>query len=209
MIHSKYIKKLTRSLSKMPLVGKKMAEKMAFYIAQAPDSEIEDFLDNISEIRKNIKKCSICHYLSENNSCLLCDDLKRDQSLLCVVEKNEDIFPIEASGIFCGFYHILQGVLSPTDGVTPSDINIGSLMNRVKNNKAIREIIVATSPTVNGELTANYLLRSLDSLKNSRLLVSRIGFGLAIGSELSYVDKLTMSRSLQHRTVFKPKKSIS
>ncbi|OED38764.1 recombination protein RecR [PVC group bacterium (ex Bugula neritina AB1)] len=192
------IEALIKSFSKMPLIGSRMAERLALHITKMKEDDLQTFLNAISSVRQNIKRCKQCYHLSEKPLCHFCSNTKRDSKVVCVVESSSDLLSIEKTKFFQGLYHVLDGTISPLDGIGPSHINLGALMNRLKNSD-VEEIILATNPTSNGEATATYITKSINSLKKN-IVVSRIGLGIAMGSELSYVDKFSLTRSLQFRT---------
>lgn len=195
---SKSLQTLMEQLAKLPSIGSRTAERLALHIAKAKPEDVESLMRAIQSVRESIKQCKRCHFMAEADLCAICANEQRNQTQICVVENNADLMAIEKTKTYQGTYHVLEGVFAPLDGVGPSDINIGSMMNRLKN-QDIREVIIATNPTANGEATANYIAKAIHSLGKS-IDVSRIGFGVALGSELSYVDKFTMARSLEART---------
>ncbi len=192
------LQKLIDCFAKMPSIGSRTSERMALYVTRAKKEDIQILLKAIQNVCDQVKQCKICHHLSEQEVCSICSNSQRDSQVICVVEQSGDLMAIEKTDSFKGVYHVLEGILSPLDGVGPSDINVGTLMNRLKNNQ-VKEVIIATNPTSNGEATASYVFKAVKSLAKE-IRVSRIGFGVAIGSELSYVDKFTMARSLELRT---------
>ena len=198
MIKSKSLQALIESFVKIPSIGQRMAERMALYVTRAQKDDIQMLIKSIQDVHHYVKKCKLCHHLAEENICSICSHAQRDKGKICVVEHSSDLLAIERTQSFKGVYHVLEGVFSPLDGVGPKDINVGSLMNRLKNNTS-KEVIIATNPTANGEATARYVAKAVQSL-NKPIKLYRIGFGVAVGSELSYVDKVTMTRSLELKT---------
>ena len=192
------VQNLIQIFSKMPAIGSKTAERMALYVSRANAEEVRMLLKAIQDVSESVQMCKRCHFLSEGELCTICSNDQRNGKSICVVEHNEDVLSIEKTQAFQGVYHVLGGVFSPLDGIGPSDINVGSLMNRLRNYD-VSEVIIATNPTANGEITSSYIVKAVQSLDKS-ICVSRIGLGVAMGSELAYVDKLTMSRSLESRT---------
>ena len=196
---SKSLQCLSDLLSRMPTIGARTADRMAYYIARAPEDDMDRLVGAIHNVRAKVRYCKICSHMADADVCLICEDHKRDKEVICVVEQSSDLLSIEKAGSFSGVYHVLKGVFSPLDGIGPKDLEVGSLMHRLRTAKEpIKEVILATSPTANGESTAFYLTKAVRSL-NQEIRVSRIGFGVAVGSDLSYVDKFTLSHSLESR----------
>jgi recombination protein RecR len=187
---------LIRSLKRLPGVGEKTATRYAFYFLNANAEEIKEFISSIRDVKKNLRLCSTCFHLTDVDPCEICSDARRDQTRVCVVETPIDLMAIEKAGHFRGLYHVLHGVLSPLDAIGPQDIRIQELLARVSADK-ITEVILALNPTVEGEATASYIR---DKLKESKVTVSRIAYGIPIGSSLEYTDPLTLSRALENRT---------
>ncbi len=191
------ILKLIKSLSRLPGIGEKSAERLAMHILRAPHKDAEKLARNIVEVKENIKLCSLCFALSDRDICTICSDRTRAASILCVVEQPADMVVLEKSGSFTGLYHILQGVLSPMDGVGPDNIRIKELISRVAEGK-IKEVVLATSTTVEGEATANYIA---ERLTNYQVKVTRIASGVPMGGDLKYVDQVTLKRAMETRHV--------
>ncbi len=192
------ILKLIDSLSKLPGVGKKTAERLALHILHAPNHEAATLAADIIELKSSVQLCTTCFALSENEKCKICSDPVRNQSLICVVENPTDMAAIEKSGSFSGTYHILGGVLSPIDGIGPDDIRIKELLKRAKPSQ-IDEIILATKTNVEGEATASYIL---DKLTKVNIKITRIASGIPMGGDLQYIDQLTMQKALEKRYGF-------
>lgn len=185
-------------LSKLPGIGKKTALRLALHLLRQ-DPEVALALGNsIIEMRKNIRYCSKCHNISENAVCPICNDPKRDARQICVVENVKDVLTIEATHEHHGLYHVLGGVISPLDGVSPADLEIESLIERVENDN-VEEIIFALSPTIEGDTTNFYIYRKLSHLPVKITMLAR---GLSIGNELEYTDELTLGRSILNRVPF-------
>lgn len=191
----KSIQKVIEQFGKLPGIGQKTAERLAFYLLKQHPQRIEEFGETVRQMRQNLFFCEVCHNLSENPRCAICENPKRDQTILCVVEEVLDILAFEKTDEFRGIYHVLQGVISPINGVSPQDLTIESLKKRVADGN-IQEVILATNPTIEGEATALYIARALQPFN---LKITRIARGLPTGSDLEYADKLTLSRSLQGR----------
>jgi recombination protein RecR len=189
------ISRLIRELAKLPGIGEKTASRLAFHILRAPGEYARDLATALVEVKEKIRLCSTCMNLTENDPCALCNDARRDGSIVAVVATPPDLYAIERTGGFRGRYHVLHGVLSPLEGVGPDDLRIKELLARLGGGD-IREIIVATSPNVEGEATALYLARVLRPLG---VKTTRIASGLAVGGELEYADGVTITRALEGR----------
>ena len=189
------ISRLIRELSKLPGIGEKTASRLAFHILRAPGEYARDLAQALVEVKDKIRLCSTCMNLTEQDPCTLCSDARRDPSLVAVVATPPDLYAIERTGGFRGRYHVLHGVLSPLEGIGPDDLRIKELLGRVGRGE-LKEIIVATSPNVEGEATALYLAKVLRPLG---VRVTRIASGLAVGGELEYADGVTITRALEAR----------
>jgi len=187
--------KLIQNFAKLPGVGEKTAERLAMHILRAPRKEVEQFSRSILEVKENIRTCSMCFALSEDQVCGICSDPTRIPTLLCVVEQLADMVAVEKSGSFKGLYHVLQGVLSPMDGVGPENIRLKELVSRVAGDK-VQEVILATSTSVEGEATASYLA---ERLANYKAKITRIASGVPMGGDLKYVDPVTLKRAMDTR----------
>jgi len=192
------ILKLINSLSTLPGIGKKTAERLALHILHAPDHEAAALAGDIIELKSSVRLCSSCFALSDSSLCRICMDPARDRSLICVVENPTDMAAIEKANIFTGVYHVLGGALSPIDGIGPSDIRLKELFNRADPQK-VTEIILATKTNVEGEATAAYILNQLTSKK---ITITRIASGIPMGGDLQYVDPLTMQKAMEKRYGF-------
>ncbi|MBF0235259.1 MAG: recombination protein RecR [Desulfamplus sp.] len=192
------ILKLIQSLSTLPGIGRKTAERLALHILHAPLHEAQAIASDILELKKKVKLCTRCFALTDTEQCHICINTNRDNSLICVVENPTDMAAIEKSGAFNGHYHILGGALSPMDGIGPDEIRLKELFLRVKG-KEVREVIIATGTDVEGEATASYIA---DSLKTTGVTVSRIASGVPMGGDLQYVDQVTMQRAMEGRRGF-------
>jgi recombination protein RecR len=189
------ILKLIKSLSRLPGIGEKTAERLAMHILRAPRREAEQLSSSIVEVKDKIRLCSICFGLSDTGICNICGDRTRTSSILCVVEQPADMVAIEKSGAFTGLYHILEGVLSPMDGIGPDNIRIKELISRISQGE-ITEVVLATSTNVEGEATAAYIA---ERLENYRIKVTRIATGVPIGGDLKYVDQVTLKKAMETR----------
>jgi recombination protein RecR len=186
---------LTSALSKLPGVGPRSAERIALHLVQTDAAIVKQLADVIVLAREKIQFCTTCGSLTEKSPCPICEDLRRDASLVCVVERAVDILSVEKSGTFRGKFHVLGGKISPLDGVEPDDLRIADLEKRLMR-EPIKEIIIALGTDVEGDATSSYLAKRL---ARTGLKISRIGFGLPAGSGLEYADELTLSRALEGR----------
>lgn len=192
------ILKLIDSLSKLPGIGKKTAERLALHILHASNQEAATLAADIIELKSSVKLCTVCFALTDRDTCRICADPLRDKMLICVVESPTDMAAIEKSHAYSGTYHILGGVLSPIDGIGPDDIRILELLNRADPRK-IKEIILATKTNVEGEATASYIL---EKLKKTKIKITRIASGIPMGGDLQYIDQLTMQKAMEKRYGF-------
>ena len=189
---------MIRRLSRLPGIGEKTAERLAMHILKSSRRDAEELAGSITAVKEKVRLCSRCFSLSDGELCRICSDPGRDPSLLCVVEQPADMVSIEKSGAYNGLYHVLSGVLSPMEGVGPEDIRIGELLHRLREG-TVRELILATGTSVEGEATASYIKERIDGLE---LRVSRIASGVPIGGDLKYVDQVTLKRALDYRHSF-------
>ena len=187
--------KLIDQLSQLPGIGRKTAQRLAFYILKSDDTYIRNLSDAINDIKKNILFCDNCGIMSEENICHICQDIDRVGNIICVVEQPQDIYAFEKTNTFRGKYHVIGGVLSPLDGIGPDDLNLEKLYNRVKSGM---EIIIATNPSIEGDTTSLYLAKILEKLGAK---VTRLARGLPVGGDLEYMDELTLARAIEGRTV--------
>ena len=187
--------KLIEELRKLPGVGRKTAERLAFYILKTQRHEADALVKAILELKEKIRLCSVCSSITEVDPCNICSDMNREKNTLCVVEEPHDVFAIEKTKEFKGSYHVLMGVLSPLDGIGPSDLKIEELLNRVREN-GIREVILATNPNLEGEATAMYIAKIL---KPFGMKVTRIARGLPVVGDLEYADEVTLTKSIEGR----------
>jgi recombination protein RecR len=192
------IRNLIRRLARLPGIGEKTAERLAMHILKTSRQEAEELARSISAVKATVRLCSRCFSLSDGELCRICSDPGRDPTLLCAVEQPADMISIEKSGAYNGLYHVLSGVLSPMEGGGPGDIRIGELLRRVREG-TVRELILATGTSVEGEATASYIKEQIAGLD---LRVSRIASGVPIGGDLKYVDQMTLRRALDFRHSF-------
>lgn len=194
-MYPKQFEALVESLRNLPGVGLKTAERYAFQILEWDEEKLDDFIHNLSNIQNgNLKRCNICGNLSEGDTCEICKDHTRDESVICVVQTAKDVIAMEKTREFNGVYHVLNGVISTSKGILPDDINIASLMDRI--NDDTKEVILATNPTVEGETTALYISKLLE---NYPVTVTRIAHGLPMGGHLDYADELTLIKAIEGR----------
>lgn len=186
---------LIKNLSKLPGVGKKSASRIAYFLLNSSSGFNEIIGREISEIQSKIKKCTICGNYTEDEVCSICSSLNREKSLLCVVEQAQDVLTIESTGEFRGLFHVINGVLAPLDGIGPDELQLGKLVERVKKND-IKEIIIATNPTLEGDSTALYIAHLF---KDVDVSITRIASGLPVGGDFEYADKLSISRAFKGR----------
>lgn len=189
------VKRLIEELLQLPTVGPKTAERLAFYLLKKKDEDLEKLSGALKDLKKNLKVCSFCCNISDKNPCDICESSDRDKTIIMVVEKSLDAAALEKTGQFKGVYHILGGALSPIDGITADDLTIDKLVGRVKN-KGIKEVILATNPSLEGESTASYIQKVLKPFK---VKITRIARGLPMGGELEYADEVTLIRALEGR----------
>lgn len=194
MKYPKSLNNLIEILKYLPGVGEKTAERLAFAIKEFDEKKLDSFSNAVSDIKK-IKKCSICHNLTEEDVCDICSDSNRSNNVLCVVEDAKNVMLFEKNDIFDGKYHILDGLISPVNGVNPEDINIESLIRRIETDK-VKELIIAVKPTMEGETTAQYILKLLEG---KDVVVTKIAHGVPLGIDMDYLDPLTLAMAFSDR----------
>lgn len=195
--YTKSMQVLIEHFHKMPGVGHKSAERMAFYVLKLSGSDAEAFASAVIKMKQTTGFCDVCNNLSEGSQCEICGDLTRDKSIVCVVEGPNDVIAIERSGGYRGVYHVLMGALSPLEGIGPKDIRIKELLGRIKAG-GIEEIIIATDCDMDGEATALYLMKLL---KEFNLKVTQIAHGVPVGSNVEYADQATLARAMEGRRI--------
>lgn len=193
--YAKPLSNLIGELSKLPGIGGKTAQRLAFHILSQDDKDAFALAEAILEAKKNMKYCSVCGNLTDVDPCGICTDPARDQSLICVVESPRDVSAMERIKEFQGLYHVLHGAISPMDGIGPEDINLKQLIIRLQQND-IKEVILATNPNIEGEATAMYTARLI---KPSGIKVTRIAHGVPVGGDLEYADEITLSKAMEGR----------
>lgn len=193
---SKLLAKAVNEFAKLPGIGKKTALRLVLHLLNQDEEQVNIFAESIVKLKKEIKICNVCNNLSDRDLCDICANPKRDSSLVCIVENIKDIIAIEKTLQFNGLYHVLGGLISPIDGIAPSDLNIFDLEQRIKNNN-VSELVFALNTTMEGETTSFYLYKKL---KNLDVEVSSIARGVGFGDELEYTDELTLGRAIANRT---------
>jgi len=199
--HSKLIEAAVNEIAKLPGIGKKTALRLALHLIKENENTTFSLTDSLNKLKSNIQFCKVCHGISDDEICMICSSSKRDRSLLCVVEESNDVMAIENTSQFSGVYHVLGGIISPIKSIGPAELKISSLLDRVSTQESeIKEIILALSPTLEGDTTSFYLHRKL---KEFPIKISSISRGIAVGSDLEYADEITLGRSITARTEFK------
>jgi recombination protein RecR len=193
--YPKPLAKLIGELSKLPGIGYKTAQRLAFYILALEDAEANALADSITEAKREMKYCSVCGNLTDMDPCIICSDASRITDVICVVESPRDVMAMERIRDFNGLYHVLHGVISPMEGVGPEDINLKSLITRLQQSD-VKELIVATNPNIEGEATAMYIARLI---KPAGIKVTRIAHGLPVGGDLEYADEVTLLKAVEGR----------
>ncbi len=195
MNYTKPLARLVEEFQKLPGIGPKSAQRMAFHILKMTQNEVQKFSDAILDAKEKIKYCRQCFNMSSENPCEICTNSSRDKTTLCIVSETRDLIALERTREYKGSYHVLQGLISPLDGISPEDLRIKELIARLQNEQ-IKEMILALSPSVEGEATSMYLAKIIKPLG---VKVSRIAFGLPVGADLEYADEVTLARALEGR----------
>jgi len=196
---SKFLDRAVEQLSSLPGIGKRTALRMALQLLKRDREEIEAFSQSIIELKINTNECEVCNNISDTPRCTICSNPARDTSIICVVEDIRDVMAIESTQSFKGLYHVLGGIISPMDGIGPSDLYIDSLVDRISEGE-VKEVIFALSPTMEGDTTNFYLFKKITG---NTILITTLSRGVAVGSELQYADEVTLGRSLAQRQEFK------
>jgi len=191
----KALERVEESLNKLPSVGKKSAERIAFSMLDMPQEDLDEFAEAVKELKTSVHRCPICGALTENDVCYICEDESRNKNVLMVVSYPKDVIALEKSEGYDGLYHVLNGCISISSGISVDDLNISSLITRVEK-EHIKEVIIATNPTIEGETTALYIAKLLSPLNVN---VTRIAYGLPMGGNLDYTDSLTLSKAIEGR----------
>lgn len=195
-MYSETVNKLINQFEKLPGIGHKTAVRLAFYILESDESVAKEFSETLVKAKKNVKFCSICYNLTEKDPCDICSNSKRDESTICVVENVKDVIAMEKTHEYKGKYHVLHGSISPMNNISAGDIKIKELLERLKDD-SVKEVILATNPTVEGEATAMYISRLIKPLG---IKVTRIAHGIPVGGDLEYTDEITLIKALEGRT---------
>jgi recombination protein RecR len=198
---SQLLERAVREFSKLPGIGRKTALRLVLWMLRQDDADVEQFAEAVRLLKQEVKYCHVCHNISDADTCPICADPRRDASTVCVVENIQDVMAIENTQQYHGLYHVLGGIISPMDGVGPSDIEIESLIQRVAGGQ-VKEVILALSPTMEGDTTNFFIYRKLAPYD---VKVSVIARGVAVGNELEYTDEVTLGRSIMNRTLFEDK----
>jgi len=197
--YTKPLAKLIDEFSKMPGIGPKTAQRLAFYILKKSDEEVSNLSQILLEAKQKIQYCNICGNITDQETCEICRDIRRDKSMICVVEKVKDLIALENTGEYKGVYHVLEGAISPLDGIEPGNLKIDTLLIRLKK-KETKEVIIATNPNIEGEVTASYITQLIEPLK---IKITRIAYGVPIGSSLEFADEITLAQALISRQKMK------
>ena len=198
---SQLLERAVTEFSRLPGIGRKTALRLVLWMLRQDNADVERFADAVSRLKQEVKYCHVCHNISDSDICPICANPRRDASTVCVVENIQDVMAIENTQQFLGLYHVLGGIISPMDGIGPSDIEVESLVERVAEGN-VKEVILALSPTMEGDTTNFYLYRKLAP---TGVKVSVIARGVAVGNELEYTDEVTLGRSILNRTLFEDK----
>lgn len=189
------ISKLIEGFMRLPGIGPKTASRLAFFVLDMNEDDVLDFAKALVNAKRNLTYCTVCHNITDTVPCYICDDQKRDKSVICVVQDSKDVIAMEKMREYQGLYHVLQGAISPMDGIGPEDIKVPELLKRL-HDETVEEIILATNPNIEGEATAMYISRLV---KPTGIKVTRIAHGLPVGGDLEYADEVTLSRAIEGR----------
>jgi len=190
------LNKLINELGKLPGIGNKTAQRLAFHVLSLTDREAESLAESIVEAKRSLHYCSECGNLTDREICGICSDTARDKSIICVVETPQDVLAMERIREYRGMYHVLHGAISPAEGIGPADINLKSLIERLQKSDEVKEVIIATNPNIEGEATAMYIARLL---KPAGIKVTRIAHGIPVGGDLEYADEVTLLKAVEGR----------
>ncbi|WP_342388099.1 recombination mediator RecR [Salinicoccus bachuensis] len=190
------ISKLIDSFMKLPGIGPKTAQRLAFYVLNMKEDDVVNFSRSLMEVKRDLQFCSVCGHITDIDPCYICQDKNRDRSIVCVVQDTKDVIAMEKMREYKGLYHVLHGAISPMDGIGPEDINVATLIERLKDDQ-IKEIILATNPNIEGESTAMYISRLV---KPIGVKITRLAHGLPVGGDLEYADEVTLSKAIEYRT---------
>jgi len=207
MIVPKAVRRLTENLERLPGIGPRSAQRLAFYLLRLPQKGLDELSKSVGDLKQKTKRCKECGVIAESEVCAVCEDKNRDKEVICVMEESLDVFALEQSRTYQGNYHVLGGVIAPLNNVGPDQLNIGALLKRIKKGKT-REVILATNPTIEGEATAMYLKRKI---KDSRpalpagrrnIKITRLGQGMPIGGSVQFADEVTLVQAMEGRREF-------
>ena len=190
------ISKLIDSFMKLPGIGPKTAQRLAFYVLNMNEEDVVDFSRSLMKVKRELQFCSVCGHITDVDPCYICTDKSRDRSIICVVQDTKDVIAMEKMREYQGMYHVLHGAISPMDGIGPEDINIPALLERLEDEN-VKELILATNPNIEGESTAMYISRLV---KPIGLKTTRLAHGLPVGGDLEYADEVTLSKAIEYRT---------
>ena len=196
---SQLLEQAVQEFAKLPGIGRKTALRLVLYLLRQETDDVTHFADTIARMRREVKRCKVCHNISDSDTCPICSDPRRDHSTICVVENIQDVMAVENTQQFHGCYHVLGGVISPMDGIGPADLEIDSLVARVASGE-VKEVILALGSTMEGDTTNFYIFRKLAPYTNVK--ISIIARGISVGDELEYTDEVTLGRSILNRTPF-------
>lgn len=194
-MYPKYFEELVEAFRSLPQVGEKAAERFAYAILDMDNDKVQTLSDSLINVKNNIKRCKKCWHICDDEICSICSDASRDHSVICVVNTSKDLVAIEKTGQFNGYYHVLMGDISPSKGTMPEDLTISFLLDRLDSN--VKEIIIATNSTLDGETTALYLNKVMQARE---VEISRIAYGMPMGGQLDYADELTLTKAIEGRT---------
>lgn len=198
----KALERVVEGFERLPGIGPKSAQRLGFYLLHVPQSDLDDFAQSLTNLKKNTKICSNCFNIGTEDLCEVCQDNERDTSIICIVEDALDVIAFEKSDKFNGVYHVLHGVIDPLNSIGPDDIYIPQLIKRIKNEgESIKEIIIATNPTMEGEATAMYIVKRVKE-QGLSIKITRIGRGLPVGADIEYADEVTLTRALEGRSEY-------
>ena len=197
----KTLASLIESFQKLPGIGPKTAQRLGFYLLHVPQGQLEDFGENLVSLKKDTVLCKICKNVAEKDPCYICTDTTRDEKTIMVVEQPLDVIAFEKTGKFKGLYHVLHGAISPLDNIGPDEIYINNLFERVSNGNYVKEIIIATNPTMEGEATAMYLSKKFKENGYKKLKITRLGMGIPTGADVEYADERTLTQAIEGRRV--------
>lgn len=195
MYYPEPIAKLIEAFSRLPGIGPKTAARLAFHVIRMPEDDVIDFAKALVNVKRNLQYCSVCCNITDSDPCRICQDKTRDSSVICVVQETKDLVAMERMKEFHGDYHVLQGAISPMEGIGPEDIRLAELLKRLSDER-VKELILATNPNIEGEATAMYISRLV---KPFGIRVTRIARGLPVGGDLEYADEVTLSKALEGR----------